>query len=194
MADRHRFRATWHDYGCGFYFVTICSYGKSHIFGRINSGEMSFSPLGHLVEDHIHAIPLHHPAVAIHNSVVMPNHVHIVLSIYPDEVGTRHVASASPMVSEHNLGCLKPAQHGPRCADFHHNSILATVIGSFKASVTREARKRRTGGRDMSRPYWQVRYHEHIIRTQADFDRIMTYVDNNVDTWATDCFNTPCTG
>jgi len=119
----------------------------------------------------------------------MPNHVHLVIS-----VGTRYIAS--PQTDDtinSNLGCLKPPKHGEACEDFHHNSCLATIIGSFKAAVTRQANRLGEGdglgGRDVSRPYWQQRYHEHIIRDQRAFDNIMKYVDNNVRSWAADCFN-----
>lgn len=38
MTDRHRFRAQWHDYNDGIYFVTICSHEKRHVFGHIRNG------------------------------------------------------------------------------------------------------------------------------------------------------------
>lgn len=192
MADRHRFRAQWHDYNDGIYFVTICSHEKRHVFSRIINGEMHFSRLGEIVAQSLESIPIHYPNAEVYNYVVMPNHVHLVIS-----VGTRYIASpqteVTPKSINSNFGCLKPPKHGEACEDFHHNSCLATIIGSFKAAVTRQANRLGggdgLGGRDVSRPYWQQRYHEHIIRDQRAFDNIMKYVDNNVMCWASDCFN-----
>ena len=225
MADRHQFRAKWHSYEYGIYFVTICSHKKTHIFGQINANEMRLNMLGHIVESCIKEIPSHHSDVEILNYVVMPNHVHMVIA-----VGTRYIASASTQgniasastqgniastsrqgniasasrqgniaststqgnITSYNLGCLKPPKHGNVCGDFHHNSRLSVIIGSFKSAVTRFANnqmEQSRGGRDVSRPYWQPRYHDHIIRNQRAFENIMMYVDTNVERWHSDCFN-----
>lgn len=189
MADRHQFRAKWHSYEDGIYFVTICSHQKTHIFGQIRANEMRLNMLGHIVESCISEIPSHHSDVEIWNSVVMPNHVHMVIA-----VGTRYIASTSAQgnITSYNLGCLKPPKHGNVCDDFHHNSRLSVIIGSFKAAVTRLANNQMEQsrvGRDVSRPYWQPRYHEHIIRNQRAFENIMMYVDTNVERWHSDCFN-----
>ncbi len=186
MTDRHRFRTQWHDYNDGIYFVTICSHEKRHVFGHIRNGKMLFSKLGEIVSQSLESIPLHHPHAEVYNYVVMPNHVHLVISVQ-----TRYIAS--PQTDDtikslnSNFGCLKPPKHGEACEDFHHNCSLATIIGSFKAAVTRQAN--RQCGRDVSRPYWQQRYHADLIRDQRAFDNIMNYVDNNVRSWASDCFN-----
>lgn len=180
MGDRHQFRADWHDYNSGIYFVTICSHEKKHIFGRIVGTRFFASELGQIIIDHIIKLPQYYNGdVEIWNHVVMPNHIHLVLS-----VGTRFIASASVCTSN-NHGCLKPPKHGEVCENNHHNSRLAIIIGAFKAGVTRTARTRRIA----SLPCWQSRFHEHIIRDQRAFDNIMNYVDNNVERWADDCFN-----
>lgn len=198
MTDRHQFRATWHDYDCGVYFVTICSYKKKHIFGHIIDNKMTLTELGKIVERCIAEMPLHHSDIDLCNSIVMPNHVHLVIG-----VGTRYIASADANTKDEankNMGCLKHSLHGEPCGDFHHNSRLAAVMGSFKAAVTRSA-NRLLCGRDVSRPYckscdymqsgpyWQKRFHEHIIANGREFDRIMGYVSSNVEFWEHDCFN-----
>lgn len=112
-------------------------------------------------------------------------------------VRTRYIASSSAesiiasaeaesiIAKSNTLGCLKPPKHGEICNDFHHNSRLAVIVGSFKAAVTRLARTRYIA----SLPVWQPRFHEHIIRNQHALDNIMTYIDENVSRWDKDCFN-----
>lgn len=56
-SDRHAFRASWHDYNEGIYFVTICTAGRRHIFGQVIDGKM------------------------VLNHIVMPNHIHILMQI-----------------------------------------------------------------------------------------------------------------
>ena len=196
MANRHQVRAEWHEYNDGIYFVTICSHEKRHIFGHIRNNEMYLSDMGNIVRNCIEDIPSHHADVEVCSYVVMPNHVHMIVV-----VGTRYIASTASTVStvssvvSDNIGCLKPPKQGETCTDFHHNSRLAVVVGSFKAAVTRSVNKlygdvcNGRGGRDISRPYWQTRFHEHIIRNQDAFDKIKAYVECNVERWQSDCFN-----
>lgn len=187
---RHAFRAQWHDYNEGIYFVTICSAGKSHLFGHICKGDMQMSELGKIVEECVSAIPHHNPGIELINYVVMPNHVHLL-------VGARYIAPASTKPTKPiNAGCLKSPAHGKACADLHHNSLLAVTIGTFKAAVSREYRRMMWARciaplpGDCTRPIkiWQRLFHEHIVRDQRAFDNINQYIDNNVINWSKDCF------
>ncbi len=183
MGDRHRFRALWHDYNEGLYFVTVCAYEKRHLYGKIAGTRFFASELGEIIEKHLKNIPQFHQDVEILNYVVMPNHIHMVLS-----VGTARRGELTSMESRKsmsaNMGCLRPPKQGEMCPESHHNSRLASIIGAFKAGVTRTARTRRIA----SLPCWQSRYHEHIIRNQRAFDYIMKYIDTNVENWSKDCF------
>ncbi len=183
MSERHQFRATWHDYNSGMYFITICAFEKQHLFGSIVNNIFHPSELGEIIIEHLESLPNYYSDVELLNSVVMPNHIHFVLS-----VGTRFIASANDIGSnednESNTGCLKQPRHDEECTDFHHNSRLASIIGAFKAGVSRTARTRKIA----SLPVWQSRFHEHIIKNPQSFDRIIDYINNNVENWQTDCF------
>ena len=95
MTDRCQFRADWHDYNDGIYFVTICCKDKSHYFGAIENGEMRLSIPGTIIDRQIAALPTHFPGLELLNHVIMPNHVHIILSI-----------STKPVVSPPPVGTL----------------------------------------------------------------------------------------
>ncbi|WP_290448563.1 transposase [uncultured Muribaculum sp.] len=181
MADRHQFRATWHDYNAGLYFVTICTYGMRQTLGHIDDVEFFPSPLGALVAEHISAIPARHPDVELVNSVVMPNHIHLVLEVALGASARERPASALP------CGCLIAPCHYDAVGDFHHNTRLALVVGAFKAGVTRAWRRHHP----QASAVWHPRYHEHIIRNQQSFDMIMKYIDENPENWSRDCFKHP---
>lgn len=193
MADRHQFRACWHDYNEGIYFITVCCAEKRHYFGKIIKGKSELSKIGNIVKATIEATSRHFPEVEILNYVVMPNHIHMVIS-----VGTRHGASStskqtSPTskqtspTSKQTYGCLRPKRHeAVNGQDFHHNSRLAVIVGQIKSTVKRLANKQ-----DIQFE-WQERFHEHIIRTQHAFDNIMNYIDTNVENWRYDRFNECC--
>jgi len=197
MSDRHAFRAKWHDYNGGIYFVTICAADKKHIFGKIISDKavgtrFIASALGNIVNENILKIPSHYDNVEIWNHVVMPNHVHIVIAVGRQQV-------SSEQTSTQNAGCIKPPRHGEPSADNHHNSRLSTIVGAFKAGVTRAVRTRLIEGNcenDTARtrliaslPIWQSRYHEHVIRNKRAYDNIMEYINTNPERWSKDCFN-----
>lgn len=204
MSDRHAFRAEWHDYNSGIYFVTICSKDKQHIFGKIKDSIMILSDIGKIVKRCILDISNHHTNVELWNHVIMPNHIHMVINVgtQPQPVGTRYIASEQPMqTAGQHMGCLRAPRHGEPCEDFHHNCSLAVVVGTFKAAVTRLMRTRcdlmRTRciaslqqRQQQIQAVWQPRYHEHIIRNQIAFENIMNYVDTNIENWSHDCFYT----
>ena len=195
MSDRHAFRAEWHDYNSGIYFVTICSKDKQHIFGKIKDSIMILSDIGKIVERCILDISNHHTNVELWNHVIMPNHIHMVINLAtPPPVGTRYIASAQAMHNAgQNMGWLRAPRHGEPCEDFHHNCSLAVVVGTFKAAVTRLMRTRCIASlrrQHQIQTVWQPRYHEHIIRNQRAFENIMNYVDTNIEKWSHDCFYT----
>jgi len=81
-------RAPWHDYRHGTYFVTICTKNKEHSFGEIIndiSGNhiMRMSAIGENADVCWHEIPSHFPHVQPLSRVIMPNHIHGILTINP---------------------------------------------------------------------------------------------------------------
>lgn len=211
MSDRHTFRAKWHDYNGGIYFVTICSADKRHIFGYISDARMHLSPIGKIVDECLSSIPVHNSGVEIWNQIVMPNHIHMVVMIPSQPVGAQYIAPepGRPVGAQYiapgpgrpepesNIGCLKPPRYGEPCNDNHHNSALAVVVRTFKAAVTRIVKSTRAqcqAGTTRAQciaplPVWQRNYHEHIIRNQRAFDNIMEYINTNPERWLKDCFN-----
>jgi putative transposase len=79
-SGHHSIRLPNFDYSsCGLYFLTICSHERRNIFARIEQNEPQLKPLGILVRDCWFAIPFHFPATALHQFVVMPNHLHGII-------------------------------------------------------------------------------------------------------------------
>ena len=204
MADRHQFRAPWHDYNEGIYFVTICCAEKHHYFGEISQGKMYLTQAGIITESQISNLSKHFPDIEIWNHVVMPNHIHIIISIRNvQNVGTLFKASATTSLEPSattslepsaatslepsaatNLGCLRQRRHdAPDEQDFHHNTRLSVIIRCLKGGVKRDV------GRAGISFAWQSRYYEHIIRNRRAYENIMNYIDNNVENWHYDRFH-----
>lgn len=173
MKSRRSVRVQWHDYDCGLYFITICTNHHNHYFGTIENKQMHLSEIGDIVKRCINEIPVHHNNVEIIEWVVMPNHLHMLISV---EAGLDRRTDET--------GCLKPPKYDIGVNDKHFNSGLAITIGTFKAAVSRELK--RNGIR--VNKLWQRNYHEHIVRNKDNLRLITEYIVGNVLNWERDCF------
>ena len=60
---------------------------------------------------------------------------------------------------------------------------LPAVVGQYKSATTRKIRIFAPG-----KIVWQASFHDHVIRNQADYERIWTYIEGNPGRWEDDCF------
>ncbi|MCC8075373.1 MAG: hypothetical protein LIO95_05435 [Clostridiales bacterium] len=87
---RKKIRLDGWDYSkAGWYFITFCTIDKSCILWPQEPqppvgaalGRPALSPVGILVEEELHRIPIAYPMISLERYVIMPNHVHIILAI-----------------------------------------------------------------------------------------------------------------
>ena len=62
------------------------------------------------------------------------------------------------------------------------SNTVSTMIGSYKSAVTKHANRL---GFDNG---WQSRFHDHIIRNDAEYQRISDYIIGNPANWKNDKF------
>jgi hypothetical protein len=98
-------------------------------------------------------------------------------------VGARHVSPlqgpASPLLQPAS-SLWAPWRESGRAHGVHPGS-LGAMIGSFKSSVSRRA------GRDLnSGNIWQRNYYEHILRNEANYEKIAGYIMDNPANWEQD--------
>ena len=60
---------------------------------------------------------------------------------------------------------------------------LPTIVRSFKSAVTKRINEIRNSP---GLPLWQRNYYEHVIRNEADYNRIAEYVATNPQRWEED--------
>ena len=66
----------------GAYFVTVCTHERRNIFSDIvGDGFPVPKPCGRIAEEMIHRIPVKYPGVLVDKSVIMPDHIHMLLRI-----------------------------------------------------------------------------------------------------------------
>jgi putative transposase len=167
-------RAGWWDYSwAGAYFITICTQDRIHYFGKIVRQRMILSPTGVLADVFWNEIPKHFRNVELGAFVIMPNHMHGILIIKPPclpENPNHQTPSTAP-----NIGAKRFQNPGK-------NSI-SSIVGSYKSAVTRHANRL---GFEFG---WQSRFHDHIIRNDAEYQRINDYIETNPIKWPSDRFH-----
>ncbi len=157
--DRHSIRLRNYDYSqSGLYFVTTCAENRSCLFGVVDDGEMHLNEAGRMVQEAWESIPRFWDA-EIDVFVVMPNHVHGIVVLGDARVsadtGRGRARAPAPTKSE-------------------QDSTLSTVIGRFKSFTSGQHRKGvlERGWLPVSGTLRQRSFYEHIIRNDADLDRI----------------------
>ena len=86
MAERFRKpnRLPDYDYSqCGTYHITICTHDRKNQFWTGNNSYI-LSEVGNIVDAAIRQIPQRYPYVVLEHYVVMPNHVHILMTLSND--------------------------------------------------------------------------------------------------------------
>ena len=156
-------RAKFHDYSGGVYFVTICTDSMKYDFGRIENATMHFTDLGKQCFSSLSDLERHYSYIEVPVFTVMPNHIHAIICINNN----------TPLTINPEEQKLMPAKR----------SALSVIVGVFKSGITTYARRNNI---DFD---WQTRYHDRIIRSQFEANRIAEYIENNVARWDKDCFN-----
>lgn len=80
----------------------------------------------------------------------------------------------------HGILVLSDGRGGSRIAP---TKPLGRLIGAFKTVSTKQMNEMRS---TPGAPVWQRNYYEHIIRDEADLDRIRRYIAENPFRWADD--------
>lgn len=150
----------------GAYFITLVTQNRVHFFGEIENNNIRHNLTGQCVNSILQSLPLHFPII-LNKWVVMPNHIHVLLTIQNGHKPTVD----DPVVMESSK---------PSGTQAHS---LAAIVQNFKSISTRHIH---SAGNFFNESIWQRNYYEHVIRDQNDFDRIMEYIENNPANWEND--------
>ena len=83
--NRRSIRMRGYDYSqCGMYFVTICTSDRLILFGNVENGVMLLNNAGEIAKYELLETPKHRTYVALHEHIVMPNHIHAIIEITDD--------------------------------------------------------------------------------------------------------------
>ncbi len=138
----------------------MCVADRRPRFGTVVKGHMVLNEAGEMAAACWRAIPTHFPHATIDAWVIMPEHVHGIITI--DGKGT---------------ACRAPTQErfGAPVA-----GSLGTIIRSYKAAVSRgTACRAPTCRAPTGSSLWQRNYYEIIIHDEAALQNIRRYIQQN---------------
>ncbi len=156
---------SWNYATPGWYFITICTEGKTPFFGEIIDGSVRLTAIGEIVDEEWRRLPSIRPHVGIDDWVILPNHVHGIIVLQSGgKRASRRDATTTPRLKAGSLGA---------------------VINHFKSNCTKRIRS--AGEGDFA---WQRGYFDHIIRNKEDLVRIRSYIRDNPRKWTLDPYHT----
>ena len=174
---RHSIRLKGYDYSqAGAYFLTLLVKNRECLLGEIINGQFQPNDFGRVIETFWDELPRRYPEIELDAFVVMPNHVHgIIVIVGPLSVRAIHELplqlSQEPPLPEPSLRAIR------------RQMLLPKVVGYFKMNTAKRLNQMR--GIEGA-PFWHRNYYEHIIRNEADLNRIREYIQNNPTRWADD--------
>lgn len=154
-----------YDYSApGTYFVTICTKDRKCILSRIVGGDVLIAPQVMLTEYGKAADEQIRRMDALYDHIAVEQYV-----IMPNHI--------------HLL--LRVNGNGPTGTSAPTKSRQHQAVADFVSTFKRFCSKA------YGVSLFQRSYHDHIIRGDADYDKIADYIATNPARWAEDCFYTP---
>ncbi|HYK56801.1 MAG TPA: transposase [Flavisolibacter sp.] len=131
------------------------------MFGEIRNGIMGFSGPGNEAVRCLQKIPELHQNFELDEFIVMPNHVHCILTI----TQSKNEAFCSNEYRKLNAGSI------------------SSIINQYKGVVKKWCNNNGLEGFE-----WQGRFYDHVIRNDNEYWAIKNYIINNPANWQRDKF------
>lgn len=168
----------------GAYFITICSENMDCIFGKIKTKnnkddayiniDMELTSIGEIVRKHIKNLTVRYPSMALDNYVIMPNHVHLLITIQNED----NVGEGFNLPAQNNVGAV----FSPPAGALKGSPTISDMIRAMKSLSTREIRQKI----GYTKKIFQRSFHDHVITKDKEYDKIWDYIDGNPYQWIYD--------
>ena len=180
--NRKSIRLKDYDYSkVGLYFITICIQNRLCLFGNVDNGNMVLNDAGQMVLKWYNELENKYPDKKCHEMVIMPNHFHCIIENIPmnDNHSDAHVGTSLRGRPEYGIENKK------------YNATICDAIGWFKTMTTNEYIRgvKQYNWKRFDNRLWQLKFWDHIIRNDSDYNRIANYIIDNPVKWNNDKFN-----
>ncbi len=172
---RKKNRLQNYDYSlCGAYFITICTDKRRPTLSRIVGDDVlgvpfptkdipcsvELLPCGEIVDKYINQLNDFYDNIQIDRYVIMPNHIHVMLFVFPLQNAGFDTENGTPRTSS-------PTRK-------------AVSVSQFVETLKRFCNK------EKGENIWQRSFHDHIIRNQKDYEEHINYIYYNPVRWHLD--------
>jgi REP element-mobilizing transposase RayT len=89
-----------------------------------------------------------------------------------------YVSVANYVIMPNHIHLIVLVEDGTRRGASPTKAVIPQIIQSLKSMTTKQF------GFNM----WQRSFHDHIIRTEAEYIKIWHYIDENPERWMDDCY------
>ena len=196
---RRSIRLKDYDYASeGAYYVTMVTYERECLFGKIIDNEMYLSTYGAIVQKWWKGIPVHFPNVDIGAFIVMPNHIHGIIFITEGHRG--EVVSPCNNPNQNNQQIISNNDGPYQTEEFMEtgqdaknlggktpplrNPTLGQIVAYLKYQSTKDMNK--IEDVQTITKFWQRNYYEHIIRNEKELKQKTDYILDNPSRWDDD--------
>ncbi len=203
----------WDYSGNGIYFLTIVTQNRVCNLGKIvethGRASIELSDFGKIVDtEFLKSFEIRNE-LFLDEFIIMPNHLHCIViidknnldnemndgshgshvethgraSLQSTNQSTEQLSSGVQQPIKQNYPTRKPKSISSFMAGFKSavNSKIDDYIDEYKLDIPKYNRNNH---------FFQLNYHDHIIRNNAEYDRIEKYIRNNPINWEDDKFNT----
>lgn len=138
---------------------------------------MVLNESGLILESVISSLEDRFDNILIEQYCIMPNHVHMIITIL-DDSSTNHVGAVHepPVQNNEIAGKTLRGQH----------SLLSNIIGYLKMNSAKQIRLKNP----IISIVWQRGFNDHIIRNEEEHRKIEYYVRTNAQRWKNDILYT----
>lgn len=198
----------WDYSGNGIYFITLVTQHRECNLGQIINHEMVLSGFGEIVNAEWNKSFEIRTELFCDEYIIMPNHLHgiVVINNVDRMVGTSNqiVGSHGQMVETHGRASLRAVRVR---RDGHTNrnnrtnppfrrlpKSISSFVAGFKSVVNTkiddyiDEHQLNIPKYNRRNHFWQPNYHDHVIRNDAEYQRIKQYIKNNPSEWKDDKF------
>ena len=172
---RRSVRLRHHAYRGGLYFVTVCAFGRQPLFGTVVDGEMALSAFGRIARDEWVRTSEVRPSVVLDEFVVMPDHVHLLFGVVPDDGGPEPVRNTPSVGATRRVAPTDRVRSGPT------SGSVGAIVGQYKSVVTKRVR-----AFDPTVRVWQRGFHDRVVRTDREAAALRRYIEANPARWDPD--------
>jgi len=137
------------------YFVTICTKNMICCLGNVVDDEMLLNTFGKIVQNQLLWLEKQYPYILVDEWVIMPNHVHAIITIDNSLVGNGRDRSLQVKIKS-----------------------LPEIVGAFKTTSSKMIHEIGFYGFE-----WQKSFYDHIIRNEKSLEQIRNYILENPEKW-----------